>query len=130
MSYKIFSSQTCTDASSSPQGLDEIWNEEESGSNNSEIEDDPANSGDTDTDCDEPANNNDTDIESNDSYHTNADESVDRIPNEFLAPLYQTATISVCASYCTIKEFASSAHLPYATIEKTAAVVATVMPSW
>ena len=50
--------------------------------------------------------------------NSDADEPVTEITDEFMGPLYEGAAISVCATYCTIMEFAISCRLPYSSIEK------------
>ena len=45
-------------------------------------------------------------------------EFITELPEEFLGLLYKGAAISMCATYCAIIEFASSALLPYSAIEK------------
>lgn len=79
----------------------EIWSEADSDSDDTETE---------------HINSDHTDSQT--SGEDDVSEPVTKIPDEFQKPLYERATISVCATYCAIMEFASSARLPYSTIEK------------
>lgn len=50
------------------------------------------------------------------------------LPNGFSEPLYNGANISVCATYCAIMEFSSSAHLPYSSTEKLLTLLQLLCP--
>ena len=50
------------------------------------------------------------------------------LPNDLSKPLYEGANISICATYCAIMEFSSSARLPYSSTEKLLALLQLLCP--
>lgn len=48
--------------------------------------------------------------------------------NSFSEPLYSGANISICATYCAIMEFSSSACLPYSSTEKLLTLLQLLCP--
>ena len=60
----------------------------------------------------------DTEVEQDEYPLVEIDIGSDEIEDETLKPIYEKATMSLCAAYCAILEFKRSCQLPFTTIKK------------